>query len=47
MVREGRRLSNGLTTILSGIAAGDMVYANPGPDMLSRPQRTNPSEEKQ
>jgi multidrug efflux pump subunit AcrA (membrane-fusion protein) len=47
MVREGRRLGNGLTTILSGIAEGDMVYANPGPDMLSRPQRTNPSEEKQ
>jgi multidrug efflux pump subunit AcrA (membrane-fusion protein) len=47
MVREGKHLGNGLTTILSGIAKGDMVYANPGPDMLSRPQRTNPSEEKQ
>jgi multidrug efflux pump subunit AcrA (membrane-fusion protein) len=47
MVREGKHLGNGLTTILSGIAEGDMVYANPGPDMLSRPQRTNPSEEKQ
>ena len=46
MVREGKHLGNGLTTILSGIAEGDMVYANPGPDMLSRPQRTNPLEEK-
>ena len=47
MVREGKHLGNGLTTILSGIAEGDMVYANPGPDMLSRPQRTNVQEEKQ
>jgi RND family efflux transporter MFP subunit len=47
MVREGKHLGNGLTTILSGIAEGDMVYANPGPDMLSRPQRTSVQEEKQ
>lgn len=47
MIREGKHLGNGLTTILSGIAEGDMVYANPGPDMLSRPQRTNVQEEKQ
>ncbi len=45
MVREGKHLGNGLTTILSGIAEGDMVYANPGPDMLSRPQRKKNSEE--
>jgi len=45
MVREGKHLGNGLTTILSGIAEGDMVYANPGPDMLSRPQRKENSEE--
>ncbi len=47
MIREGKHLGNGLTTILSGIAEGDMVYANPGPDMLSRPQRKNVQEEKQ
>lgn len=47
MIREGKHLGNGLTTILSGIAEGDMVYANPGPDMLSRPQRTNVQQEKQ
>ena len=47
MIREGKHLGNGLTTILSGIAEGDMVFANPGPDMLSRPQRTNVQEEKQ
>lgn len=37
MIREGKRLANGTTTVLSGIAEGDMVYANPGPDILSAP----------
>jgi len=26
-----------MTTVLSGIAEGDMVYANPGPGILSPP----------
>lgn len=35
MIREGKRLPNGLTTVLSGIAEGDRVFANPGPDILN------------
>lgn len=35
MIREGKRLPNGTTTVLSGIAEGDIVYANPGPGILS------------
>ncbi len=35
MIREGKRLSNGMTTVLSGIAEGDQVYANPGPNIMS------------
>lgn len=34
MIREGKRLPDGMTTVLSGIAEGDMVYANPGPDIM-------------
>ena len=30
------RLDNGMTMVLSGIAPGDRVYPNPGPDMSSR-----------
>lgn len=40
MIREGKRLANGMTTVLSGIAEGDMVYANPGPDILHAPSMT-------
>jgi hypothetical protein len=38
MIREGKRMANGMTTVLSGIAEGDMVYANPGPDILNPPR---------
>jgi len=37
MIREGKQMPNGLTLVLSGIAEGDMVYANPGPDILNPP----------
>jgi RND family efflux transporter MFP subunit len=37
MIREGKHMANGMTTVLSGIAEGDMVYANPGPGILSPP----------
>jgi len=37
MIREGKRMANGMTTVLSGIAEGDMVYANPGPGILTPP----------
>lgn len=43
MIREGKRLQNGTTTVLSGLAEGDMVYANPGPDVLST-SRAAPAE---
>jgi multidrug efflux pump subunit AcrA (membrane-fusion protein) len=36
MIRQGKRLDNGMTMVLSGIAAGDRVYPNPGPDIMSR-----------
>jgi len=36
MIREGKRLPDGTTTVLSGIAEGDRVYANPGPDILNQ-----------
>ena len=36
MIRQGKRLDNGMTMVLSGIAPGDRVYPNPGPDMMSR-----------
>ncbi len=38
MIREGRRLPNGMTTVLSGIAEGDRVYVNPGPSILEKPK---------
>jgi len=37
MIREGKNMANGMTTVLSGIAEGDMVYANPGPGILRPP----------
>lgn len=37
MIREGKRMANGMTTVLSGIAEGDMVFANPGPGILTLP----------
>lgn len=36
MIRQGKQLDNGTTMVLSGIAPGDRVYPNPGPDMMSR-----------
>ena len=36
MIRQGKRLDNGMTMVLSGIAPGDRVYPNPGPGMMSR-----------
>jgi len=36
MVRQGKRLDNGMTMVLSGIAPGDRVYPNPGPGIMSR-----------
>jgi multidrug efflux pump subunit AcrA (membrane-fusion protein) len=36
MIRQGKQLDNGMTMVLSGIAPGDRVYPNPGPDMMSR-----------
>ncbi|HPE79444.1 MAG TPA: efflux RND transporter periplasmic adaptor subunit [Gammaproteobacteria bacterium] len=36
MVRQGKRLDNGMTMVLSGIAPGDRVYPNPGPDIMTR-----------
>jgi hypothetical protein len=39
LIREGKRLDNGMTTVLSGLAPGDRVYSNPGPDLMSGTQR--------
>ncbi len=39
MIRQGKRLDNGMTTVLSGIAPGDRVYPNPGPDIMGRSRR--------
>lgn len=36
MIRQGKRLDNGMVSVLSGIAPGDRVYPNPGPDIMSR-----------
>ena len=36
MIRQGKRLENGMTMVLSGIAPGDRVYPNPGPDLMAR-----------
>lgn len=35
MIREGKRTPDGMTTVLSGIAEGDRIFADPGPDILS------------
>jgi len=37
MIREGKRLPGGMTSVLSGIAVGDQVYTDPGPDILHEP----------
>ena len=39
LIREGKRLDNGMTTVLSGLAPGDQVYTNPGPELMSGAQR--------
>jgi RND family efflux transporter MFP subunit len=31
LIREGRKLANGMVTVLSGLAPGDKIFANPGP----------------
>ncbi|MCB1788898.1 MAG: efflux RND transporter periplasmic adaptor subunit [Gammaproteobacteria bacterium] len=36
MIRQGKQLDNGMTMVLSGVAPGDRVYPNPGPDIMSR-----------
>jgi multidrug efflux pump subunit AcrA (membrane-fusion protein) len=36
MIRQGKRLDNGMTMVLSGIAPGDRVYPNPGPGIMTR-----------
>ena len=33
LIREGRRLDNGMVTVLSGLATGDKVYVDPQPGM--------------
>ena len=35
LIREGRRLDNGMVTVLSGLAPGDKIYVNPRPGMIS------------
>ena len=35
LIREGKRLEDGMVTVLSGLATGDKIYANPGPSILS------------
>ena len=37
MIREGKHLPNGTTIVLSGVAEGDRVFANPGPDIMGIP----------
>ncbi len=39
LIREGKRLDNGLTTVLSGLAPGDRIYTNPGPELMTGNQR--------
>jgi len=39
LIREGKRLDNGMTTVLSGLAPGDQIYTNPGPEITSGPRR--------
>ncbi len=35
LIREGRRLDDGMVTVLSGLAPGDKVYVNPQPSMIT------------
>ena len=35
LIREGRRLDNGMVSVLSGLAPGDRIYVNPKPGMIS------------
>ncbi len=35
LIREGRRLDNGMVTVLSGLAPGDRIYVNPRPGMIT------------
>jgi multidrug efflux pump subunit AcrA (membrane-fusion protein) len=37
MIREGKHMPNGMTLVLSGVAEGDRVFANPGPDIMGMP----------
>ncbi len=45
MIREGRKLPNGMTTVLSGIAEGDRVYVNPGPRLRNELEPSSSSDE--
>lgn len=36
LIREGKQQDDGMTTVLSGLAPGDRIYANPGADFMSR-----------
>jgi hypothetical protein len=36
MIRQGKQLDNGMTMVLSGIAPGERVYPNPGPEITAR-----------
>jgi len=35
LIREGKRLDNGMTTVLSGLAPGDKVFSDPGPGIMA------------
>jgi RND family efflux transporter MFP subunit len=39
LIREGKRLDDGMTTVLSGLAPGDRIFTNPGPDLLKGERR--------
>lgn len=39
LIREGKHLDNGMTVVLSGLAAGDKVFTNPGPNILGLTQK--------
>lgn len=44
MIREGKRQPDGMTSVLSGIAVGDRVYTNPGPDIFNQSPVTQTTE---
>lgn len=36
LIREGKTLDDGMTSVLSGLAPGERIYTNPSPDFKSR-----------